>query len=495
MKRLISVAALMLTSTAAMAELAPQDILESWQDYYQRFGGSFNIGETEVNGTVTRYNDITTEMNIVGSTSQYFIEYIAMHSNADGSLDISFSPNSSFTNSFTANWETIEAQASFDFSSLKLNANGTPEDILYTFSAPVITLQQTQSQPDMEISTSIALQGLEGTLNSDTTNDRQISQIGQFDIASLSAKITASPQGKPEILTNFQSENVSLFYDMILPETLTSSSLQSMLFPEGAEFVMDITTGAATTTVDQKTQTGSGRFTFAQTAGAFTAAFANNALSYGLTATEATLALANTPAQPVDFTAGFSRFHWGITLPIRKSDTPAPFALSLALEGLTVGPEIWAKFDPETTLEQTPASFAFSLNGTAKLFVDLFDQTALTARRGAPFELRALSLSSLSLDVEGMGLTGDGDVTFNNDRIDPMSGLPEPAGVLDFSVTGALGMLDKIGRLGLIEPMMIIGAKGALGMFATAASGPDSFTSRIEFTEGGHISVNGQQVK
>jgi len=43
--------------------------------------------------------------------------------------------------------------------------------------------------------------------------------------------------------------------------------------------------------------------------------------------------------------------------------------------------------------------------------------------------------------------------------------------------------------------MMVVGSKGTPGIFASAGDGPDTFTSRIEFTDGGHISINGQQVK
>ncbi len=494
MKLALPTAALLLISSAALADLAPQDIISKWQDYYARFGGAMTVGESEITGSTTRYRDISAEMTIEGSTSLYYIEYITVESNADGSLDISFSPNSSVAIDHSTNEYPFNGQASYDLGALALHAQGTPEHIHYTFSAPVITMHQFQSQPDLDFTTAIAMQGLEGTMQTNTS-DGLMAQTAQIDMAALSLKITATPQGKPPTYVDMQSENVSIAYDFSLPEVLDTTSLQAMLFPDGAVFGMALTAGATTTKLDQQTADSKGLFTFTQSNGELTAAFAENALSYGLTASNATLALANTPAQPVDFTAGFSRFHWGITLPVRKSETPAPFALTLALEGLTLGPEIWAKFDPDTTLTQTPASFAFSVNGTAKLFVDLFDQTALTALRGAPFELRSLSLSALSLDFEGMGLTGDGDVSFNNDRLDPMSGLPEPSGVLDFSVNGALGLLDKIGRLGMIEPMVIIGAKGALGMFATPNSGPDSFTSRIEFTEGGHISVNGQQVK
>jgi len=499
MKIALPAATLLLTSTAAMAELAPQDIINSWDAYYTRMNGTITTGQPIQTGTTTRYPDIVAQTKIMGNTATYTIDYIDMESNADGSVDITFSPNSAATNQIDANGSKVEGHVSYDIGSLRLHAEGTPEDMRYSFNAPIVTMQMNQTRSDPALTTSItfALEGLQGTVASTSTPDGPLAQTGDMSISTASATVTFEPQNSQRAYLSYHGESISLFYDMAVTQWPETAGTSGMALPEDMVFGMTLTTGPATTTVDKPVTTtgGKGRLTFTQSGGELTAAYAENALSYGVTATEARLALANTPARPIDFTAAFNRFHFGITLPMSKSDTPAPFALALALQGFTLGSNIWDKIDPEATLGRTPASFAFSLNGTAKLFVDLFDQSALTALHGAPFELRSLSLQSLRLNFEGMGLTGNGDVAFNNERIDPMSGLPEPTGVLDFSVTGALEMLDKIGRLGFVEPMVIIGAKGALGMFATPTEKADSFTSRIEFSEGGGVWVNGQQLR
>ena len=490
-------AALLLTSTAAMAEIAPQDIIDSWGDYYGRFNGTVTTDAPEKSGTSTRFSNFVAQTRIMGSTSTYMIEYVDIESNADGSVNITFSPDASANILMDANGITAEGTASYDIGSLILHVEGSPEDMRYSFNAPIVTMQldQTQSEPALDLSVSLALQGLHGTVASTTETQGAMAQSSEMSVGTLSASVTVEPQNNQRTYVTYRGENVSIAYDMSVSQWPETTDMLSMFFPEDMVFGMTIATGNATTVVDQSTEGGKGRFTFTQSGGELTAAYAENALSYGLTATGAALSLANTPTQPVDFTAAFERFHFGATYPMRKSDTPVPFAFALALESFTLDDRIWDKLDPEATLSRAPASFAFSLNGTIKMFIDLFDQAAITNMRGTFFELRSLSLSALSIDFEGMGLTGEGGVTFNNERIDPMSGLPEPTGTLDFSINGALGLLDKIGLIGIGDPMFIIGAKGALGMFATPNDGPDSFTSRIEFTEGGHISVNGQQVK
>ncbi len=495
MKFILPAAALLLSSTAAMAELAPQDVLERWRGFYAGFGATIATAAPEVTGRTTRYADVLAQMNVAGSEARYSFDWIEMESLPDGALNITFSPTGYATTFAQTNGNTIESRLSYDLGALTIHAQGTPDNILFSYDAAIITAHQSQTMPEVGITITTAIEGVQGEVRSQLGADDLISESGTLGMAALTAKLTFEPNSGPQTYVNFSTEGLAVNYDLSLPNKPAPEAPIPLFFPDDLVFGYAITAGPGTTTVDQKTDIGTGRFILTQSGGELTMAFAANALSYGLTATEATLALTNTPPQPVDFSAAFARFHFGLTLPLRKADTPSPYALALALQGFTVGDDIWDRLDPEATLSRAPASFAFALNGTAKLFVDLFDQTALTALRGAPFELHSLMLSSLSLDFEGMGLTGNGAVTFNNERIDPMSGLPEPLGALDFSINGALGMLDKIGRLGLGDPMIIIGAKGALGMFATAGEKPDSFSSRIEFTEGGHMSVNGQQVK
>jgi len=495
MKILAPTAALLLTSTAALAQLAPQDVLDSWRGFYGGFGATIRTAAPNVTGTTTRFRNVFTQINMAGAETTYSFDWIDMQSNPDGSLDITFSPSGYSTTLSEVSGETFESRASYDISRLSIHAEGVPEDIRYTYTASIITAHQSQSLPEADISITLALENLNGSARSLQPGGDILTDSGSLNLDSLTAKIVSKAQNVPTYL-DYRAEDLTIRYDASLPQKPIPEEAQMLgFFPEGMLFGFTMTTGAATTLLDQQTPHGQGVLTFTQSGGALSAAFAESTLRYSISATEAALGLANTPAQPVDFTSTFERFNFGVTFPILKSESPSPFALSLALEGFTVGEEIWAKFDPENALSQAPASFAFSINGTLNLFADLLDQTAFTAVRGAPFELRSLSLESFNLDFEGMGLIGTGDLSFDNARKDPATGLPEPTGALEFSVTGALGMLDKIGRLGLMEPMVILGAKGALGMFATAGSAPDSFTSRIEFTEGGNISVNGQQVR
>ncbi len=482
---------LLLTGTAAMAEITPQDVLESWRAYYATYGGTISNGVPVQTGRTTRFPDVVAEISIAGSTTRYELGYIDMQANANGSVDVTFSPEGSATTGMAVNGEQLAGDASYDLGSLNVHVEGTPEDMAFSYSAPIITFSQSQAQPRLALTFTLALEELEGETHA-RREGALVTQAGAVTAGAASAQISAQPAGKPPVYIDYQSENLHVAYDISAPRIATP---QAMAFPESMVMGLTLTTGPATTTVNQKTTPGTARFTFTQASGEMTFAFAESALSYGLTATGADMALSNTPARAVDFSAALNRFHIGATYPVRAADTPLPFAFAFAIKDLTVADDIWNKIDPEATLSRAPASFDLSLNGTVMLLADLFDQSAITALRGPPFELRSLSLSALNLDFEGLGLTGTGGVPFNTRQMDPASGRPEPTGALDFSLTGALALLDKIGRLGLGDPMIIIGAKGALGMFATAGDGPDTFTSRIEFTDGGHISVNGQQVK
>lgn len=494
-KHLLTAAAFLLSSTAAMAELTPQDVLENWRNYYATYGGTITTGPLVQTGNITRFPDLVGEMNIAGNTTRYELGYMDMQSNDDGSVDVSFSSEASAHTDIAIDGEHLTGEASYDLGSLVVHVEGTPEDMVFSYTAPIITVYQSQAQPELDLSITMVLDNLEGRTQARRSEDGLVTQSGETVAGAMSARMTAKPNGKPPVYIDYQSEDMRIVYDISVERAATPAPSQAMMFPESMVMGMTLTTGPSATTVDQQSPAGTSRFTLTQTSSEITGAFAESAFSFGLTAMGADLALANTPARAVDFSAAFERFHLGATYPMRAADTPVPFALAFAISNLTVGDEVWDKIDPEATLSRTPASFELTLNGTVMLLADLFDPDAMSALRDSPFELRSLSLSTLSLDIEGMGLTGGGDVLFDNTRTGASPNRPEPTGTLNFALTGALGLLDKIGRLGLGDPMMVIGAKGALGMFATPADAPDSFTSRVEFTEGGHISVNGQQVK
>lgn len=488
--------ALLLASTPAFADITPADVINDWREVYAAMGGDFTTDAPEVNGDITRYNDVTATIRVMETETVYHLDWVDMRDNGDGSLSVTLSPEASATvwAAYSAS-ERIEATTSYDFTGATAEISGTPDEMVYSYRAPAISITQTQTHPDGTGDTTIALEGLVG--NSTTTRnlaEETVTVTGSASIAAVSVLVNINMPDEAMVELDYHTTEISAPFSYSLSTTPAPVSA-SFPLPIGMNMTTSLTTGSTTATVKWQARHGSGSADFTQVASSFHFDYTGTSLSYGMQGENATLAVADaTPTAPLVTTA-FDLASINLTHPLRKSNSVAPFGFAVALTNFTLGDEVWALFDPETTLSRRPASFEMSINGTVQLFTDLYDRSAISALRSAPFELRSLSLASLSLDVEGMGLDGVGNLTFNGARIDPSTGMPEPRGVLDFSITGALGLLDKLGRLGIMDSKVILGAKLSLGMFASPDTGPDSFTSSVEFLDGGKISVNDQPVQ
>lgn len=489
--------ALLLTTTPALADITPEDVLESWRTYYAGFGATITVGTTEATGKTSRFGNVLTQMNMAGTEARYHFDHINMQANPDGSVDISFGPG--FTGTSYAdlpNGAPFTSQMSYDLTALSIHATGSPGDIHYTYSAPQISAQQSQSGAGSDTTFTTEMSGITGEADSlieVTESGPRVFDALTLQYETVRLHVTSKTGSATATISDISVAGLTMSYQLGFPQIPIPQTPQKIAgFPENMDIESHLAAGPLVVTA---TEGAENRFDYSQNFGEMSIDISPQAFGFTISAEAAEMVLLNGAPLAPSFSASFGSALFGMSMPIAKSDTDAPFSLTTSLSDFTLGEELWATFDPENTLSHSPAGFSFSVSGTIKLLVDIFDQSALTNLRSAPAEIHSLSLDTLMVDFEGMGLSGGGDVTFNNNRIDPMSGLPEPTGVLDFSVNGALGLLDKIGQLGIGDPMMIIGAKGMFGMFATPNSGPDSFTSRVEFAEGGSISVNGLQVK
>jgi len=483
--------ALLLASTPAFAQITPQDVINDWRSYFGAFDGTVSTGTPVVTGATTRYNNIEAEMEIMETEVRYQFDWVEMRNNGDGTLEMTVSPRgvaSSLAN--LPNGDSVESLTSYDLARLTAVISGAPDEITYAYSAPRLSLQQSQQMPGGALVLTSALDAFSG--NSVTTRDAAtgtLSTIADFSADTLRLDASISPPGDAPIDISYVAAGFASDVAYSLP-----SPGPSRVFLDGMEFKAAIRMGETGMDLETRRLGGVDKINFTQASGALGFGFDGTSMTYSVVSEGGAFEAVNT-VSTLPVAAGFERASFAFALPLRKSETPVPFSFAFALANISLGDDIWALFDPEATLSRAPASFEISVAGTMQLFVDLLDRSAMDALRNTPFELRSLSLSSLSLDVEGAGLNGAGDLSFNAAAVDPATGMPEPLGALDFTVTGALGLLDKIGRLGFADPMLVIGAKGTLGMFGSPGSGPDSFTSRIEFSEGGRVSINGQQVK
>jgi hypothetical protein len=176
-----------------------------------------------------------------------------------------------------------------------------------------------------------------------------------------------------------------------------------------------------------------------------------------------------------------------IAMPLSPGDAPAPARLGFELTGVTVGEELWAMIDPGQTIPRDPALIRILLNGMVQMNAPLVP-SADGAPPSNPMETmlpQSLNVESVSLSVGGASIDATGALTFDNS-----AGMPMPAGAIDIGAKGIKTLADRVAALGLVDPMQVTAAVGMILGFTTPGAEPDSYTTKIEFKDGG-VTANG----
>ena len=147
-------------------------------------------------------------------------------------------------------------------------------------------------------------------------------------------------------------------------------------------------------------------------------------------------------------------------------------------------------FDPTGQLPRDPATLVIDLDGDVVLTDDIFDPKVAEQMTGAPGQLNAVNVNEIKFSVAGAELTGDGDISFNNE-----GPIPVPAGVINLMLTGGNGLMDTLVAMGLLPEEQAMGARMMMGLFARPGDGEDTLVSTIEVNEDGSVLANGQRIK
>jgi Uncharacterized protein conserved in bacteria (DUF2125) len=200
------------------------------------------------------------------------------------------------------------------------------------------------------------------------------------------------------------------------------------------------------------------------------------------------------PNSPVPVNISFGEMALDLKFPISKTDAAVPFTFLMKLGEFSLPPEIWAMADPTGQLPQDPATLVIDTTGMIRLLAD-FNATPAAGEVPPPPEVSAVSIKELRLKMVGAELTGSGDLTLDNTDLVTFAGTPAPTGVLNFTLTGGNGLLDKLAAMGVVPEDQLMGVRMMMGMFASpAADGSDTLNSVVEFKDKG-LFVNGQQLQ
>ena len=250
--------------------------------------------------------------------------------------------------------------------------------------------------------------------------------------------------------------------------------------------------------------------------GSATFSVSKDGIGYGAQAKNSSVSLEGSEL-PAPMTYSIAETSFDVMLPVSKSEEPSPFSLKLALDGFTLGDEVWALFDPESNLSRDPASLALDISGAATVVRDLFDpeftrrmteattvkegETELTDEQIAtmadlqdeamPFAPETVTVNTLSLKAAGASADVSGELTV------PEGGnLQAPVGTLTGTFSGVNQLIDTLAAMGLVPQEQVAGTKMMMMAFAKPVEGQtDTLTTELEFREGGQVFANGQQIK
>ncbi len=500
MKRIAII--LSLTSSPALAEITPMDVIENWRTVYAGLGEVISYGSLQAgpDGKSVLLSDVSSTAIMGATTFRIHFDWVQMQPAPDGGILISFSPDAEkldVTRFPDGTETTITAQ--LDLSALTLVATGFPSDIRYSYSAPQITYSEEQGDEDSSSRTEITITDLSGeetAITNVTESGPRVADFGEYHFGKVEIRNeSASIMGLSSV-TQIVANDILLIYRWEFPLTdIPASPVPMADLPPQVDLMMEVQTGKLSGTIDTESLLGSDMLSFEQESGSGSLRFAQNRLRFEMVSNGSTLGMKSSAPKLPRFELRLADLRTQITMPFRRAPNATPFSAALSLSGLALDETSWASVDPENSMGRPTAELSISVSGLMKLAYGIFESEAGLENTGSPLFIPDLTVDALRIAVADAMIEGNGNLRFSPLRSDPNTDLPMAKGALDFSITGALGFLDRFGRLTSVEPMAILAAKGGLGMFARPTDAPDSFTSRVEFMSGGGIVINGQTVR
>lgn len=376
--------------------------------------------------------------------------------------------------------EITSARFRLTGSGVTLDASGTPGAVAYAVAAPEAVLGLVDLAIDgqpTEAGIDLALAALAGTIGAagDASFAARSATLGMaFTDPATGSRVSSTTHQEAPTLAFVPGADGTGLPETGLPgagriETTGGAltSLSRQVEPTGAVTESEMRQTASRSTVNLE----SGR-----------ADLRSRGDGLALTITAPTL-----PASPATFAADSVDF--SASLPLAPAAEAQPLTLAAMLDGLTVGPEVWALIDPSGAIPRDPGALVLDLEAAVKL-----DGPPPLPGVAPAIEPESLRVHRLTLDIAGASLDATGAFTFQ-----PVAGPAgpdalEPVGRLELGITGVLGLLQSLVQAGAMTGEQATGLQMMIAMFARPGEG-DSLTSTIVTEPGGGLTVNGTRLR
>ena len=496
----VSLFVLGLSAGAASADLSADDVWQDWQTLLT------DLGYT-VKGAPERVGDrliipdfgLTQTLPDAGGQVDMRLGRIALQERGDGTVDVIYPETMPMAMAVTPEeGEAMTAVLTLRHEGLDITASGTPERLVYEYTADALTVDLGQVTIDGK-----PVDAVEGVLRLGAVAGRS-EGVAEDGARLLTQDISAGPVGYSFAFEDPESDG-SVDYE---GEAESLDYGGSLRLPDGYG-LEDLSTAIhAGLRVESRMTFGPGESRFSTTAEGVASSGTSRSAGTGIevTLSDEGLALglrsddlaARMEGGDLPFPLAYEaeRAAANLSMPVAKGDAVQDFALSLDLARLTLSEDIWATLDPEASLPRDPANLSVDLSGRGKVLVDLFDEAAMAALEagdGNAFAPERLALDRLLVEAAGAKLTGEGAVDIEmggeNDEIPPAEG------AVDLRLEGGNGLLDRLVAMGLLPEDQAMTVRMMAAMFAEADEDEDTLTSRVEIKKDGTITVNGQRMR
>jgi hypothetical protein len=478
-----------LIATGPALALTADELWTQWQTQAAATGQVMTAAEVVPgNGTLTLNGFTTTftdgEVSTVGR-----VEQLVMTENGDGSVSIGISDQYDFTITFVpdAGDPPVNLGIILRAPDLDMTASGTPEAVVYEYSAPLITVEDGPitggDGPPPTIDMTIALSDVAATYQVDASDPANLGYDTTSSFSSMAGAVNIlPPPGEEGRMKLVLSAGATTATGNGRLGNMAELAANPDLVPSG--FDLNGSFEYESLGLELTFEHPRDAFTLiaSNEGGGLSTSFSETALAYRLTATGSSTYLAGAEIPvPIEFSVENAEI--AFSFPLAPGGDSQPVAMRLAYQDLVLGPGIWTMADPAESFPRDPLSVIVDISGSVRVLENLL---AADMEAGPPpVELQQMTVNELRISAAGATLTGTGSAEFAPGPV------PMPVGSVDLQLSGGLALLDTLQGTGIVPIEQLAMVRGMLGAFARPGATPDTLESTIEFTEGGGITANG----
>lgn len=486
--RALALGAALLPWTAA-AQTAPQDFLAEYREIYAKLGYTIEVGSETIEGDTLVLGDVAMVVETPQNTVRMTNERWTIRPVQEGAYTLEMVTAPVFTADIQFTDPALGAMPPMNFTyeipGNRMLIGGTPVDRTFLYTADGMKMSMASEIPDASgqpgkldmtfgsgaISAEGRLTkgffggGYEGTGTLDgLTMDYTIGAPDGTAVVSLAYSGMTFAGAGPFVNLSDPAALFGSRAETGMSGTYQGGTVAVNFQGEGETFVMDSTVGPGTL----EAKIGAGR------------------IDYFVSGSQTSVSVSGSslPFPSAQMTMDNAIF--GFAMPLMPGHGVGEMRTEMRFEGLSLSEEIWSLFDPGQAIPRTPATVAVRIASAAEPLVNMMDPEAMASGAAAmPFRFDDVRVEEFLVSAAGAEITAAGSAVVNN-----VGPIPMPVGGMDVTITGVVGLVQKLVAAGLIPAEQAAAIPAMLGAFAIAA-GPDTYTSRIEMTPEGAITANG----